>query len=161
MISLLLSFSLLMAHDFHVSKAQVEYNSREEALQITLHIFLDDLELALEKQGHTKLFLCTEKEALVGDSLVAGYLTRQFELWVDGKKVEPYYLGKEISDDLAAAWCYMEVSEVKAISELRVRNAILMDLYADQKNILSVTEDRKDKGYYMLQKGDAVRDTPW
>ncbi len=158
MIALLFALLLTPAHDFHLSKALVEYSGREEALQITLHIFLDDLELALQQRGAAEgLFLCTEKEHPRADEYLERYLAQTFRLWVDGRPVQAGYLGKEISDDLMAAWCYLEVREISRPRTLTVDNRILMQVYDDQKNIISIRSEGKPVDYFLVMRGDTRR----
>jgi hypothetical protein len=49
------------AHAFHVSKAVVEYNPGEQAIQVSMHLFLDDLEAALKQTHPEPLYLCSDK----------------------------------------------------------------------------------------------------
>lgn len=126
-------------HDFHVSKCLVEYNEEQVALQISLHLFIDDLEDALGRQGHDQLFICTEKESDLADSLIHRYLTERLQLKVNGDDTRFQFIGKEISDDLMAVWCYLEITGVSELNQLEVSNRILLEVFDDQKNILSVT----------------------
>jgi len=159
MIALLLTLLLVPAHDFHLSKALVEYDSRDQALQVTLHIFLDDLELALQQRGAEEaLFLCTEKEHPGANEYLERYLSQAFRLWVDGRPVEPAYLGKEISDDLMAAWCYLEVRDLERPGQLTIDNQILMQVYDDQKNIISIRTDGQPVDYFLVVRGDTRRE---
>ncbi len=140
-------------HDFHVSKCLIEYNEQERALQISLHLFIDDLEEALRQQGADKLFLCTEKEAADAGQHLGRYLEQNFILEVNGRQAAYHFLGKEISDDLAAVWCYLEVPEVDQMEQLAVTNKILTEVYDDQKNIVSVFGPGNQKGLLLFQKG--------
>jgi len=150
-------FWAVPAHDFHVSKAQVDIETTSREVQITLHIFLDDLEDALAKRGHEKLFLCTEKEKASAEEHLLVYLKDQFELRAGGLDLKFDLIGKEMSDDLTAVWCYLLVSQTPDIKQVFVRNEILMDLYDDQKNLINVRLNGDSKDFYMLQKGDATR----
>lgn len=141
------------AHDFHVSKCLIEYNEQEKALQISLHVFIDDLEEALRRQGADELFICTKKEAANAEKYIGRYLKQNFVLEVNGRQAEYNFLGKEISDDLMAVWCYMEVLEVDHMEQLAVTNKILTEVFDDQKNIVSVFGPGNQKGLLLFQKG--------
>ena len=141
------------AHDFHVSKCLIEYNEQEKALQISLHVFIDDLEEALRRQGADKLFICTEKEAADAEKYIDRYLKQNFVLEVNGRQAEYRFLGKEISDDLMAVWCYLEVLDVDQMEQLAVTNKILTEVFDDQKNIVSVFGPGNQKGLLLFQKG--------
>lgn len=146
----------LEAHQFHVSKAQVEYSAESEALQISLHIFLDDLEFALEEKGASNLFLCSEREAENAEEMLQKYLSQQFQIKIDGTTQTYQYIGKEISEDLAAVWCYFEIPKITAPKSIEVTNEILMDLYDDQKNIVHIIGPDNAQGYFMFQKGNST-----
>ena len=57
--------------------------------------------------------MCTEREPDHAESLVANYLKEKLLIKVDGEAMPFDYLGKEISDDLIATWCYLEILDVK------------------------------------------------
>ena len=88
-------------HEFHMSSCEIDFNKEEESVQVTLHIFIDDLELALKKRGIDSLFLCTEREAAGSEIQIAQYIDHVLQISLDGKRIHPTMLGKEVSDDLA------------------------------------------------------------
>lgn len=141
-----------LPHDFHVSKCLVEYSAPDQALQISLHLFLDDLEEALRRQGADQLFLCTEKEHPEGEKYLERYLRQYFQFVINGEPAEYTFLGKEISDDLQAVWCYMEIPGLASLQQLEVTNALLMDLYDDQKNLVSVIGPQQEQGLMLFEK---------
>ena len=142
-----------IAHEFHVSKCMLEYNEKNKSLEIILHIFIDDLEEAIRQQGKDKLFIGTEKEATDANTYIMRYLNQRFEVSVNRNKLNYNWIGKENSDDLAAIWCYLEIENVNNIQELKIQNDVLMDIFDDQKNIISITGPEKKKGYFMFEKG--------
>ena len=137
-------------HDIHISKCDIKFNTEESALQITVHIFIDDLELSMEAAGEKNLYILTEQERIEVDSLMEAYLNTHLIIKVDGNRVVPYYLGKEISDDLMAAWCYLEVTEVDYFNKMDITYDVLMELYSDQRNIVTVKQDEKRKAYFLF-----------
>ncbi len=140
-------------HEFHVSKCMVEYNEAEQALQISLHVFIDDFEEALRRQGKDKLFICTKKEVAEASTYIAEYLAQHFRLTVDGKPVSFEFLGKEISNDLAGMWCYLEITGVKKMATLGIENDILLEVFDDQKNLVNIIGPGRTQGAVLLQRG--------
>jgi hypothetical protein len=140
-------------HKFHVSKCQIEFNFPEKALQISMHIFIDDLEEALRNQGFGKLFIGTEKESDQADEYLLQYLNDHFILNVNDQNVEYEFIGKETSEDLQAIWCYLEITNIETVESLAVENSLLMEVFADQKNIIHIMMPNKKQGYFMLEKG--------
>ncbi|MCB0631907.1 MAG: DUF6702 family protein [Saprospiraceae bacterium] len=158
--ALLISFAPVtlgnaLPHAFHVSKCLIEYNSAESAIQISLHLFIDDTEAALRLQGFDHLNMCTDKEAESADQHLEAYLTKHLRLEVDGKSVQAAYLGKEATEDLAGMWCYLEITGISDIGELTIDNDILMDAFPDQKNIVNVIGPRNHSEMFLFQKGES------
>jgi|AntRauTorckE5430_2_1112549.scaffolds.fasta_scaffold07698_2 myo-inositol catabolism protein IolC len=145
------------AHDFHVSKCLMEYDPEEQSLQMSMHIFLDDLELALSKRGQEQLFLCTPRETAEAEAQVEAYLRDHFKLTINGELRTFKYWGKEISDDLSAVWCYLEVDNLQEINELELTYRILFDTYGDQKNLASLTLPGQEPGMLFFQVGDETK----
>ena len=143
-------------HDFHVSKCEVNFNIKEKALQVSLHVFLDDLENALALYGAENLNLCTSKEDPKAELYLLRYLQNHFKVKGDDFPYEINFVGKEISEDLAAVWCYFEFLEFFPQNSIEIDNSVLMDLFDDQKNIVSLEINRGKKDYFLLQQGETV-----
>jgi len=140
-------------HEFHISKCNIDLSEKEQTLQITLHIFIDDLEEALRQLGADKLFICTEKEHEDAEKYILNYLNQSFTLEVNDKEVEYEFLGKEISKDLAATWVYLEVQNVTSLEALKVKYNLLTEIFEDQKNIIQIKGPNKQKGFFLFEKG--------
>lgn len=140
-------------HEFHVSKCQIEFNLKEKALEISMHLFIDDLEEALRNEGAGKLFIGTEKESDQAENYLLQYLNDHFQLKVNDQLVEYDFVGKETSEDLQAIWCYLEITNIEAVKSIVVENSLLMEVFADQKNIIHILMPNKKQGYFMLEKG--------
>lgn len=139
-------------HPFHVSKCQIEYRQETESIQITLHLFLDDLEEALKRHGSGNLYLFTEKESPAADNRIREYLLQQFQIKVDQERQSLEWVGKEQTKDLVGVWCYLEIQSVKQVNSLTVRNVVLTELFEDQQNIIMISMPQKKAGYLILHK---------
>ncbi len=140
-----------IVHDIHVTKCNIDFSEGENSLQITMHIYLDDLELAIEKGGvEEKLFLCTEKEHKDGNRFVKEYFEKMFKIEVNGEAVTYNYLGKESAKDIMAGWFYMEVEGVTELKDLKINYGILTDVHSDQQNVIRIKGPNKAEGYFLL-----------
>jgi hypothetical protein len=126
-------------HDFHVSQALVNYNAGNRSFEISMHIFIDDLEIALEERGAEKLFIATNKEKTNTDEYIFEYLRDRFHIISDSDTIDFNFLGKETSHDLMAVWCYLEASEIPSPNEITIFNSILTEIYSDQRNLITFT----------------------
>lgn len=141
-------------HDIHLSKCEVRYNEPESRIQISAHIFIDDLEDALKIRGVEDLKIGTEKEVETADGYIASYIESKLIFKNGENEYKHSFLGKELSEDLMAIWCYIEISEVQDCQMVEVENRILQELYEDQRNILAFTSASGNKQYAIFDKGD-------
>lgn len=147
--------TFLPQHDFHVSLAEMSYNETTEAFELSLKIFIDDLEDVIKDHSGTTCNLNTTKEYAKADSLIGNYLIENFILRVDQEKQSVQYLGKEYEDD--AAWIYIEIPAQAPKEELRIQNKLLMELYDDQVNILHLNVLNHSESFLMRkEKSEAI-----
>ena len=128
------------------------FKPAEKSVQITMHIFIDDLESALENQGSSKLFIGTEREKQEANNLVFNYLQNNFSIQLNGKKVNCEWVGKETTQDKQALWIYLEIKNIREVRNISVENRVLTEVFADQKNIVQVNIPSKKQGYFLLSK---------
>ncbi len=144
----------VFVHDIHLSKCDVEYNKEEKSVEVSLRVFIDDFELALTERGATDLFLCTKKEHPDALSYMEAYLKENFKIQIDDEELSFDFIGKEISEDLAAVWCYLEIPNVEFERNFTVINKVFMELYADQRNIVKVKLDENTKEHFLFDPSD-------
>lgn len=142
---LVFSFFLLtgFAHKFYVSITEVNHNVENAAIEISVKLFTDDLEAALEAGTTKKLWIGDTREAAETDSLLAAYFDRKFDIEVNGKTQKPILLGKETEAD--ATWCYLEITNVSTIKNLIIDNRLLMEISDEQKNIVHINAGGSEK----------------
>lgn len=142
-------------HDFHLSKCEIHYSQEDEALQISLRIFIDDLEEAIANVlDEENLKLCTSKEVASADSILIKYLSDTFKISIDDQEADLAYVGKEVSEDLLAVWCYFEVPNINPKQNIEVENKILIETFSDQSNLVSLQYSKEKQEHYMFQKGN-------
>lgn len=143
-------------HDFHISKCLVEYKPEASTLQISLHLFIDDLEQSMGLEGKDSLYLLTVKESPIAEISLANYLETHFKIEVNGQPFTYQYLGKETAGDYLAMWCYMEVTGVPYPTQITIYNDLLLNVFDDQKNIISVIGPEERKAVMIMQRGDEI-----
>ena len=129
------------AHTLHQSKAEAEYNSKTQKLEVSLTVFIDDLELALIRQSEKWISFEKTAEAEL-DAQIQTYLIKNFQLmnvkggsskltWV-GRKVDDAAVQKEDPEVIL----FLELDLPDGFSGITLRYAILQDLFKDQINLL-------------------------
>lgn len=124
------------AHKFYVSATDIEYNEENRSLQIISHVFIDDLEKLLKERYGQELFLLKKGEHPQADRFIERYLRDKLKIKVNGKEVELNYLGKEYDND--ELLLYIEGPNVASIQNIFVENAVLTDIFPEQKNVIKV-----------------------
>lgn len=154
-ITIFSSASQQIEHEFHLSKCDIHYSKDDSALQISLRIFIDDLEAAIAQVlKEENLKLCTDKEIESADSIMVAYLKTTFKITVDENLSDLQYVGKEVSEDLLAVWCYFEIPDISPQENIQVENKILIETFEDQSNMVSMKYSKEKKEHFMFQKGN-------
>jgi len=143
MSQLLLLFWLNIFHPFYVSVTEIVHNKNTGTVQVSVRIFFDDFEKALEKKYKTKVNILKPTDRKQVDALIALYIKDHLKISTNAKSLDLKYQGYEIEED--AAWCYFETSKVAAIKQLDVKNDILFEQHASQSNMIHVIVDGKRK----------------
>lgn len=139
-------------HEFHLSKCDIDYSEEESALQISISIFIDDLEMTLKELGHDSLKICTGSEAPEAESLVFKYIQEHLIIHVDGQPAALKWVGKEVSEDLAAVWSYLQIENISPQESIAVTNDVLMASFDDQQNIVKLTMDKNKKSFFLFDR---------
>jgi len=138
-------------HDIHMSRCDIDYNKEAASLEISIRIFIDDLELDLRSMGHDSLKICTKYESPDAEQLVLQYLQEHLTIDVDGETKSLSWIGKEISDDLSAVWCYLQVDDVQPQNHLVITNEVLLSTYDDQQNVVKVVLEG-DRSFFLFDR---------
>ncbi len=143
-------------HAFHISRTTLNYDSPSMTYQLTIHIFIDDLTKCLEKKGYKNLNIGSKSESPHTDEALEKYIKEKVVL-MDGKQIAIEFIGREFSEDGIALYCFFETKEAVYSKNLTVKNALLMELFDDQKNIIDLTKDKKRVGQLLCQVGSEVQ----
>ena len=131
---------------------ELRFNDQSSAFEVAIRIFIDDLEKAIAKEGVTDLRIGTEHEDADANRVIAGYLDRHFMIQIDGEKLKANFLGKEMSEDMIAVWCYLEFPKATLRSgKCILANTVLLDIYDDQRNIMDIRMNKLHKDYAILE----------
>lgn len=129
---LFMGLTSMTVHKFYVSVNQIDFVPKKKALEITSRIFIDDLDLALEKKFKKKVYLATSRETADAKELLQKYFSENFSIKVNGQEKQINFLGKEVEENVLI--CYFNVKDVQKVTFLEIKNTVLMELY-DQQHI--------------------------
>ena len=149
-------FSLILllssfAHDFYVSICQIEQNPAKQTLEISIKVFTNDLEKALDNSYKKKFNLGEPSEIKETNTLLFDYIRQNLSIKVNGQPVVFTFIGKEEESD--AMWCYLQVQKVSSLKTIWVQDKILTEVYERQSNIVNVMRNKEVKSL-LLDKGN-------
>ncbi|WP_029035301.1 DUF6702 family protein [Salinimicrobium terrae] len=142
-------FAFSAVHKFYVSATDIEYNEKKNSLQIISHVFTDDMENLLQTRYSDKLTLVKEDEHPAADEYIEKYFRSNFGVSVNGKERTFNYIGKEYDKDQLLV--YLEVEDVEPLENISVKNAVLTDLFPEQKNVVKVEYDGTIKSLLLMR----------
>lgn len=123
-------------HPFYVTIIKLDHNPSSQSLQTTFKIFVDDLEMVLEQETATRLFLGTKREHENAELYVKRYLSNHFKVKANGVPLDLAWVGLEYENDLI--WCYMEGEGVANPESIEVDVSVMVDALQGQTNIVHV-----------------------
>jgi hypothetical protein len=145
----LLAFSL---HKEYYSLTRIDYNKKEKALQITMRLFTNDMEFALNKQYEKPLELGTDIEIKDADKLLNIYLNQKFSIRVNDKPTTYNFIGKEFEKDVM--YIYLEVINIDTIHQIDIHNSVLTESFKEQENIIKIAIDDQQKSLILTKEND-------
>lgn len=143
-------------HDIHVSVTEVKWNAESTSFEVSIKIFIDDLELALAKGNLSGLHIGTPKESATVNDILTTYLEKHFHISLDGIQLPLQFVGKETTEDFKAIWCYVEYPGTKGPKQCTIANDILFELYDDQRSIMDISMTPEHKAYTILEPGKST-----
>ena len=139
---LLLAFgSVSQAHSVHLSTAEVEYKEKARKLEVSLTVFLDDLEVALIRQCECEMQIDKTPKADFDEQALA-YLKRNFVVTEEsGESALIKWVGREIDphsakSDEPKVTLFFEVLLPKGVGKTKLRHSVFHDMFKDQSNLL-------------------------
>ena len=133
----LMTSLVALVHPFYVGVTEIQHNEKEKTLEVSVKLFVDDFESALNKQYGATVDLTNPKDAAKTNGQVAAYLQQHLQVKVNGQAVKPEFIGYE--KEREAAWCYIQVSNISAVKKLEVDNSLLYEVFDKQIHLIHVT----------------------
>lgn len=143
------SYLLLNTHAFHTSIAEMRYNPKEKAFEVSLRVFTDDLEKTLSRNNQNKKFVIENADK--NDLFIDQYVHKHFVVITPkNQKLTYHYVGKEKEGD--ATWIYLEMPINESIKGSKIQNDVLIDMFDDQTNIVNIFVNNEKKSYLFTVK---------
>ena len=136
---------IALMHPFYVSVIDINHNTKESAVEVSIRIFTPDLEQTLQKYSTTKIDIANPKDKALLDQQISNYITQKIQLKINGQPATLNYVGHEIQ--MESVWVYAEVPKVTTLKKLDVTCNLLYDFKDLQSNIFHVKANGTEKSY--------------
>ena len=123
-----------MAHPFHVSIGEAEWNPKTRRLEVALRVHPADLDRALRKADRDR----QQPPTLEGDQRISRYLQSVFVVrYRDGAALKFTWIGKELS--VKSAWLYFEIELPNGLDGALISNRLFFEIEKKQTNTVNFT----------------------
>ncbi len=124
---------LLIKHDFHASMTKIEYSTKNQSLQCIMHVFTDDLELALSN-FHQREIKYQENKT---DTEIIPYLKSVFIVRTNKNKILPIeYIGSARKPNTVQLYFELPCSKSE-LKQLSITHSLLFNEFNDQVNTIN------------------------
>ncbi len=121
-------------HPFYLSVIDANYKAKEQALEISVKLFTNDLEDALKKTNKQKVDLLNPRNKAECDSAIYRYINKRLHFTINSQKQKLHYIGYEKEE--AAIWVYLEINKLQTPKKINVDTKLLYDFLPQEMNIL-------------------------
>ena len=133
----------LRAHSVHTSTAEAEYNGKTKKLEVSLTVFVSDLELALVRQSEREMKI-EKTPAVEFDAQIRAYLAKTFVVTdAAGKVAKLEWVGREMEKESEksgdpAVVLFFEVEVPEGVVGTTVRDSVFLEVFKDQMNLIQL-----------------------
>ncbi|WP_395735697.1 DUF6702 family protein [Prosthecobacter sp.] len=156
-----LTSACLHAHAVHTSSAEAEYNAETKRLEISLTVFLSDLETALVRQSEREMKI-DKTPAGEFDAQIQAYLAKTFVVTdAAGKVAKMRWVGREMDEASAksgdpAVVLFFEVEMPGGVEGALLKCAVFAELFKDQVTLVHL-RDGAQKEEMEFKSGDSAK----
>jgi hypothetical protein len=117
-----------------------------------MNVFMDDIELAINKEQVTDLKLTTKKEPKNVDEYFFNYLKEHFKITINNKLADYNFIGKEYDNNIV--YFYLEVENVTQVKTLQIENNVLTSHFPDQQNLIKAKINNTKKSLFLTKENN-------
>ena len=132
-----------LVHPFFISMTEINHNAANKTLEVSVPIFTDDFEKALEKSCGCKIDLLKPTDKTIVDKTVTNYITSHLQITADGKPTVLQFAGYQ--QEQGSIWSYFEAKNVTTAKRIEVTNNLLYEYKTEQINMVHVLANGKEK----------------
>ena len=152
MLLILLPFTM-QAHKYYTSVTQLDFNPTEKCFQVTMNVFVDDLEAVLTQENKQVVKWKSDQAEL--NTFLLTYLKSHFKVQLNQKPTTEFRLiGTREQKDLLTI--FFEIPVDKAVKNIEITDTFLMDMFPIQSNVVNLNY-KNQKHSFLFQKGKSTQ----
>nr|WP_298767390.1 DUF6702 family protein [uncultured Polaribacter sp.] len=132
-----------------MSLTQIKFKEKAQAVQIITSVFMDDIELAVNKEYNLNLQLATKKELPNNNVYFEKYLSDKLSFKINNVAKTFTYIGKEFEGDLV--YFYLEIEEIPNVQSISVNSKLLLKNFPEQQNLIKSKVGNKNKSVLLTK----------
>lgn len=145
----LLTATCLHAHSLHQSTAEAEYNAETKKLEVSLTVFINDLETAVIRQSEREMRL-DKTPAAQFDAQIRAYLAKTFVVTdAAGQAAKIGWVGRQLDEETRKSGdptvtLFFEIALPDGLADAKLRHAVFCEMFKDQVNLVAL-QGQSDK----------------
>ena len=124
----------LKKHPFYLGVIDIKQNAKQHSLNLSVKLFVNDLEDALKKTSSKNIDLLNPKNKQEMETELFAYIKKRLAVSVNRKAVTLDFIGYEREEE--AIWTYIEIKKVSQPRTISVDTKLLYDFLPQQSNII-------------------------
>jgi len=120
-------------HPLHLTVAEAHWKKETKSLEISVKLFYDDFENALEEKNKNPVYLCPDSLNNQRD-YIESYFRNEFQLTINEKIAGFEIVGYECESELV--YVYLEYRNISKIKSIEINNTLLFESFLDQTNLM-------------------------
>lgn len=142
----------LIAHPIYVSLCDISYSEDAASVKITLMLFTEDLEMAIQQKKGQALYLGREEQIETADIEVYNYLKEQFSIKLNLIPLVLDSLQKEISIGKTRTTCVFDNISLEELKEITVSHLSFFELFEEQRNLVRIKTAASKKNMLLTKQ---------
>ena len=147
---LLFSFASKKSHEYYLSTTSVKWVPEKQQLQLISRFFLEDVEAYMQNRQNKKVVFFPDSHPEETDAFIEAFFLDNIKLEINDSSHDINYLGRAYQDELLII--YAEVTDLFAITKLKLKSTFLLDFIESQQNIIHIKTPERDKSFLLKNK---------
>lgn len=136
LMAIMIGFSAFTAtkHPFYLSVVDIKHDTKTQHLNISVKLFINDIENALKKITTKPIDLLNPKSKPEMEMELMNYVKQRLSIDINFKPYQLNFIGYEKEED--AIWIYLDIKKVVNPKSLKIKTSLLYDFLPLQTNIV-------------------------